>query len=445
MSTTHPDAATARPRTRSATLVILLCWLIVVFDGYDLIVYGTTLPHILKEPDWGLTSSTAGFIGSLAFAGMLVGALAAGDLADRLGRRRTILWMTFWFSLFTGLCYFAPNREIFGLFRFIAGVGLGGLVPSSNALTAEFVHPKNRSAVSTVMMSGVPIGGSIAALLGLAMLPRVPVPGDDWRMMYAVAFVAVLILLPICYKFLPESPAWLRAHGHADRADAIEDQFGLEHKEHSAEEHAPGIGSILRGRWLLPSIMFALATVATLLAWYGLGTWLPGLMQSDKRFDMGSPLSFLLALNIGAVIGSIVTAWAGVRFGPLRSAVVAAALAGIGLMFLLTYPSSLLPIYGALILAGVGTHGTQCLIIAAIASHYPAKLRGAGLGFGLGIGRIGAVAAPQVGGWLLAAGYGVGGNFTMFAGAAFVAAALLLVTMFVTKPSGEVVMDTMAH
>ncbi|MDY7782069.1 MFS transporter, partial [Burkholderia pseudomallei] len=151
--------------TRSPWLVILLCWLIVVFDGYDLIVYGTTLPLVMAEPGWNLDAGAAGFLGSLAFAGMLIGALIAGDLADRLGRRRTILWATLWFSLFTALIYFAPNREIFGLFRFIAGVGLGGLVPSANALTAEFVKSRHRSAVSTVMMSGVPIGGSAAALL----------------------------------------------------------------------------------------------------------------------------------------------------------------------------------------------------------------------------------------------------------------------------------------
>lgn len=426
---------------RPAWIVSALCWLIVVFDGYDLIVYGTTLPQLLKEPGWHLTPSTAGFIGSLAFAGMLVGALAAGELADRLGRRRTILWMTFWFSLFTALCYVAPNREIFGLFRFIAGVGLGGLVPSANALTAEFVHPKNRSAVSTIMMSGVPIGGSLAALLGLVILPA-----HGWRPMYAVAFLAVLVLLPICIKFLPESPTWLRAHGRVAEAEAVEHQWSLTHIEHHEDDHKPGLATILRGQWLGATIMFALATLATLFAWYGLGTWLPQLMRSDQRFDMGNPLGFLLALNLGAVIGSFVTAWAGVKFGPLRSAIVAAALAAVGLAYLLTFPTSILPIYAALILAGVGTHGTQCLIIAAIASHYPPKLRGAGLGFGLGMGRIGAVLAPQIGGWLLAAGYGVAGNFVAFATAAGLAAILLAITAATTKPSSsKPVMGELAH
>lgn len=420
-------------RPRPAWLVTLLCWLIVVFDGYDLIVYGTTIPSLLKEPGWKLTPATAGFIGSLAFAGMLVGALAAGYLADRLGRRRTILWATLWFSVFTALGAVATSPELFGVVRFVAGLGLGGLVPSANALTAEFVSRRHRSSVSTIMMSGVPIGGSAAALIGLWLLPTY-----GWRAMYAVAVAAVVVLLPLCVAFLPESPTWLRAHGRIGEAVAVETRYGVTHDESehpvSAEAHRPGFRSILTGQWRRPTVLFALATVATLFAWYGLGTWLPKLMASDARFDMGKPLHFLLALNLGAVIGSVVTAWAGVRFGPLRSAIWAAAGAAVGLAFLLTYPNQLLVVYGALILAGVGTHGTQCLIIAAVASHYPPTLRGTSLGFALGVGRIGAVLAPQVGGWLLAANLGVGSNFLAFSIAAGVAAVLLLVTQLKTRP-----------
>ena len=435
-TTPHPDTAarTGRlARRRPAWLVILLCWLIVVFDGYDLIVYGTTIPPLLKEPGWRLTPASAGFIGSLAFAGMLVGALGAGYLADRLGRRRTIIWCTVWFSVFTALCAVAQTPESFGAFRFVAGLGLGGLVPSANALTAEFVSRRRRSAVSTVMMSGVPIGGSAAALIGLSLLPA-----HGWRSMYAVAVLAVLVLLPLCLAFLPESPTWLRTRGRVDEAYAVEARYALTHdaSEHvGAAGNRPGFGAILTGQWRRPTVLFAAATVATLFAWYGLGTWLPKLMASDSRFDMGQPLHFLLALNLGAVLGSVVTAWAGMRFGPLRSAIWAAAAAAVGLAFLLTYPSDLLPVYGALILAGVGTHGTQCLIIAAVANHYPPSLRGTSLGFALGVGRIGAVLAPQVGGWLLAANLGVASNFLAFAIAAGVAAVLLLVTLLATRPS----------
>jgi AAHS family benzoate transporter-like MFS transporter len=397
--------------TRSAGLVIALCWFIVVFDGYDLIVYGTTIPSLLEEPGWNLTPGTAGTIGSLAFVGMLVGALAAGTLADRVGRRRAIIGCVAWFTVCTGLCAFATSPETFGALRFLAGLGLGGLVPSANALTSDFVPERRRSVVATVMMSGVPIGGSLAAVIGIGAIPAF-----GWRSMYLFSFSG-LVLLVLLVALLPESTAWQHSRG---RTGAVR----------------PGVRALLQPPYARATTLFAAASVATLLAWYGLGTWLPKLMTADGRFDLGSnPLTFLLALNLGAVAGSVLTAWAATRIGPLRSAVGAAAAAAVGLAFLVTYPTSAGLVYAALILAGVGTHGTQCLIISAVANHYPAHLRGTSLGFALGAGRIGAVAAPQVGGWLLGAGFGVGSNFLLFAGAAAASAVLLFVTHLATRPA----------
>ncbi|WP_219414422.1 MFS transporter [Pseudonocardia nigra] len=410
--------ATTSSGHRAAITVTVLCWVLVVFDGYDLIVYGTVLPALLAEPGWGLTPATAGLLGSLAFAGMLVGALLAGFLCDRLGRRWTILACTVWFSVFTALCAVATGPEMFGAFRLLAGIGLGGLVPSANALGAEFVAPRRRSLVATLMMSGVPIGGSLAALIGIVVLP-----GHGWRPMFAIALLAVVVVLPICVFRLPESPAWLRSHGRSTEAERVEQRFGLVPEEGGVVERV-GVSALVRAPFLRPTVLFALATLATLFAWYGLGTWLPQLMRT-AGFDLGPALAFLLALNLGAVLGSLVSAWGGVRFGPVPTGVVACLAAAGGLLLLLTGPGSAVS-YLALVFAGVGTHGTQCLIIAAVASHYPAALRGSALGSALGVGRIGAVAAPQVGGLLLAAGFGVDANFLVFAIAAALAGLVLL-------------------
>lgn len=452
MTTTLSSVRTTA-QTKPAWLVIVLCWLIVVLDGYDLIVFGTTLPTILQEP-WGMDATQAGFLGSLVFVGALFGALGAGDIADRLGRRNTILVSGFIFTLFTVLIYFAPNREVFGIFRFIAGFGLGGLVPSANAITAEFVSVKYRSFVSTIMMSGIPIGGSIAALLGLVMLPN---PG--WRMMYAVAALG-FVILAIGWFVLPESPSWLSSKGRHDAARRVAEQWGVTHTLDevvasedptsteafaSAESPRPqGLAALFSKRWGLATTMFALASIFTLFTWYGLGTWLPKLMGSDAHYStlMFNALLFLLSLNIGAVIGSFATAWAGVRFGPLPSGIAAAILAAIGLAFLLTYPDNALIANFALVLAGIGTHGTQCLVLAAIASHYPAALRGKALGFASGMGRIGAITAPILGGALVTSAganvsQGTSSNFIMFAVGAALAAATLFITLVVSRPAAK--------
>jgi MFS transporter, AAHS family, benzoate transport protein len=394
----YSPGASARFSKRSAAAV-LVCWLLVVFDGYDLIVYGTVQSSLITDTGWGLTKATAGTVGSMAFLGMMIGAIFAGRMSDSWGRRRTIIACAALFSLFTILCAFSPNAFVFGGLRLLAGIGLGGLVPSANALVAELVPAKWRSTIATLMMSGVPIGGSIAAVAGIPLIPAF-----GWPVMFLVAAVALLVVVPLGIRFLPETLA--------------EPRPGAKNANQTG-----GFKSLLRAPYLGMSLLFAVSTLVTLFAWYGLGTWLPNLMQL-AGYNLGSALTFALALNLGAVVGSVATAWAGTRFGPIPTAIAAAAVAAVALAVLVAGPPVGL-VYLMLVLAGVGTHGTQCLIIAAVASHYPAHLRGTALGWALGVGRIGAVAAPQVGGLLLAAGLGVNSNFLAFAGAAAVAAILL--------------------
>ena len=377
---------------RRAAITVTVCWLFVVFDGYDLIVYGNVIGSLQKE--WGISASTAGTLGSLAFLGMMIGAVLAGRLSDQIGRRNAIVGCAIVLSVFTAACAFAPGPFVFGILRLIAGLGLGGLVPTANALAAELVPDRWRSPVATLMMSGVPLGGSAAALIGMSVIPA-----WGWQPMFLLALVPLALLVPLAGFVFP-----------AARVD------------HAG--HPVGFRVLLGERYRTLSILFAIATVFTLLAWYGLGTWLPKLMQSTGS-DLGSALTFALALNLGAVLGSVVTAWAGARFGAVRTAVVAALIAGGALLLLVTSPTTGM-IYAIFVLAGVGTHGTQCLIIAAVASAYPAPLRGTALGWALGVGRIGAVAAPQIGGWLIAAGLGANSNFILFGVSALIASMVLI-------------------
>ena len=280
---------------------------------------------------------------------------------------------------------------------------------------AELVPEKWRSTIATLMMSGVPIGGSIAALVGIPLIPAF-----GWPVMFLVAVVALVVVIPLGIRYLPETLAPTKT-GVAGGGTAKE---------------AVGFGSLLRAPYLGISLLFAIGTLVTLFAWYGLGTWLPNLMQL-AGYNLGSALTFALALNLGAVAGSVLTAWAGTRFGPIPTAIAAAAVAAVALVVLVTGPPVAV-VYFMLVLAGVGTHGTQCLIIAAVASHYPAHLRGTALGWALGVGRIGAVAAPQAGGLLLAAGLGVNSNFLAFAGAAAAAAVLIAAVGIKIKKSTAV-------
>ncbi|MBS9373187.1 MFS transporter [Rhodococcus sp. B50] len=399
----HPPNETSPTRAggsitlpRAHVIAVIVCWLFVVFDGYDLIVYGNVISSLQDE--WGISSSTAGTLGSLAFVGMMIGAVLAGRLSDAIGRKNAVIGCVVVLSVFTALCAVAPGPAIFGALRLVAGIGLGGLVPTSNALAAELVPDKWRAAVATMMMSGVPIGGSIAALVGIPVIPN-----WGWRPMFAFALIPLFVLVPLAIKVLPKHAV---PSTHPDSSEG-------------------GFKELLGSRFRAISIMFAAVTVVTLLAWYGLGTWLPKLMQGEGT-DLGNALTFSLALNLGAVAGSFITAWGGVRWGSVPTSIIAALIAGVALLTLLLDPP-VAAVYLIFVLAGVGTHGTQALIIAAVASYYPDHLRGTALGWALGVGRIGAVAAPQIGGWLLAAGLGANSNFVLFGVSALISSLLLTV------------------
>ncbi|WP_453985256.1 MFS transporter [Brevibacterium casei] len=398
MTETLSTQAPVRSEARRWAAVVI-CWLLIVMDGYDLIVYGAVQNSLIEGTDWGLTPSSAGTLGSLAFLGMMIGAVVAGRLSDSLGRRRTILACAIVFAIATVACALAPNPATFGALRLIAGLGLGGLVPSANALTAELIPPRWRGSMATLMMSGVPLGGTIAALTGIWLIPAL-----GWRSMFWVTAISFVVIV-IAFKVLPET---------STTRDST-----------APTREKAGFRTILGVPWLSFSILFALTTLFTLFAWYGLGTQLPKIMR-DSGADLGPALAFTLALNLGAVVGSVLTAWAGDRFGILPTATVSAAVAGIGLVSLMGGTTATLAIYVALVLAGIGTHGTQSLIIGAIASHYPEHLRGTALGWALGVGRIGAVLAPQVSGILL----GLNGvppamNFLLFGGAALLSSLVL--------------------
>ena len=165
----------------------------VIFDGYDLIVYGNVISSLLRE--WRISPATAGTLGSLAFLGMMIGAVLAGRLSDALGRKRAIIGCAVVLSVFTALCALATGPVMFGALRLIAGIGLGGLVPTANALAADLIQPKWRGPVATMMMSGVPIGGSIAALLAIPVIPRF-----GWQAMFLFALLPLIVLVPVAIR-----------------------------------------------------------------------------------------------------------------------------------------------------------------------------------------------------------------------------------------------------
>src|SRR5690606_3731620 len=286
-------------------LVMCLCALLLIFDGYDLFIYGVVLPVIMQE--WGLTPLQAGALGSYALFGMMFGALIFGTLADRIGRKKGIAICFLLFSGATVLNGFASTPTEFGIFRFLAGLGCGGLMPNVVALMNEYAPKKLRSTLVAIMFSGYPLGGMFSAGLGIYMLPRF-----GWEAMFFAAAVPLLLLPVILWK-LPESVGFLVRQGRTEQArkllNRIDPSLALGAGDELVMTEVKGksasVLELFRDGRGVRTLSIWIAFFCCLLMVYALGSWLPKLM-ANAGYSLGSSLSFLVALNLGGMFGAII-------------------------------------------------------------------------------------------------------------------------------------------
>lgn len=393
--------------------VLFWCLLIIIFDGYDLAIYGVALPLLMSQ--WSLTSVQAGWLASSALFGMMFGAIGFGTLSDKLGRKKTIMLCVLLFAGFTFLGAFANHPVQFAILRFLAGLGIGGVMPNVVALTSEFAPKRIKSTLVAVMFSGYAIGGMASALLGKAL---VPIYG--WQIVFMLAGIPVL-LLPIIWIMLPESLFYLKRKNRDDEAKKIiaklnptyaNTDFTIEPIVSHAQDNAPLKALFQQGR-TTSTLMFWLAFFMCLLMVYALASWLPKLMIG-AGYSLGASMLFLFALNIGGMIGAI---GGGILADKFHIKPVLVGMFSIGAisLILLGFKSPAPVLYTLITIAGASTIGSQILLYTFVAQYYPSSVRSTGMGFASGVGRIGAIAGPVLTGALLSLQLAHQMNFMMIA------------------------------
>lgn len=406
-------------------LVVALCALLLIVDGYDVFVAGTVLPTLIAE--WGLTKPQAGALQAWALFGMMFGALFFGPLADRIGRKKGIAISFLLFTVSTLLTGFANSPGEFKIFRFVAGLGCGGLMPNAVALMNEYAPKRLRGTMVAIMFSGYSVGGMVAAGLGIGLIPQF-----GWKPMFFVAALPLLLLPVILWK-LPESLGFLIRQGEQERAKQIYAKLApaaaLGRDDRLVFSETKGasasIAELFRHQRTLRTLMLWTAFFCCLLLVYLLSSWLPKVLQEAGYAEKASLLS-LFSLNFGGMAGAIVGGWLGDRFG-LPKVVVGffvAATASIALIGL-NPPAGIL--FLMVFVAGATTIGTQILLYASVAQLYNLSVRSTGLGWASGVGRIGAIVGPTLGGVLLAQEFPLQQNFLIFSIPAAIAALAMLV------------------
>jgi len=391
---------------------VAICLITTICDGFDINIFGLIIPTLMK--DWNIGPAQIGILGSWGMFGMIFGSLFFGPLADKIGKKLSIMIGTGIYVLFTVMCGFASTVQEFAIYRFIAGFALAGVFPLAVAFTSEFSPKPIRSRLTVWVTSGMAVGTVIAALVGMVVIAPY-----GWRAMFY--FSAVMVLLLIAQYNLPESLSFLKQKGKNAEIGRILEKIEPTFKATAEDDYQldakdPGKGNVLSlfadgmGK---NTILFWLIMVSNYIFIYGVLMWLPKLMTM-LGWSLNASLFFTMTWNLGFVLGIPLSGYLQDTYGGKRTlqiglVVLAALVSCIGFL-----PNPYM-LAICLFLTGAAQHGLSGVVGSYIAQSYPPSFRGTGTTWGYGAGRIGGTAGPIIGGMLVAMNLSVGYNLMFFA------------------------------
>lgn len=397
------ESALERQRVGKLQLrVALLCALVQAFDGYDITSIGLATPSLIHF--WSLPPAAFAKAFIMSSVGILVGALASGPLGDRIGRKPLLVASTAIIGTFSLLSAFAPSLAALVVLRFFTGIGIGGAMPATVALTSDYTPERHRASFIMWMFCGNTIGGFVGGQLAAQMLPHF-----GWQSIFLVGGVAPLLLVPVLVLALPESPRFLLARGSASPgALRVLGGLGLEPASAGGAEvdvaRGNPVTALFGSGFARLTVLLWIMFFAGLLDLYLLGYWLPAVLHLSGLSPADSAFAASMQ-TAGGVVSILALGPLSRRFGAERVLSLSFALGALFIAAIalpgLPYALLLLAIFGA----GAGTIGSQLAANALCATLYPARIRSTGIGWALGVGRLGGIVGPALGGALIAAGW----------------------------------------
>ncbi|HLF11284.1 MAG TPA: aromatic acid/H+ symport family MFS transporter [Gammaproteobacteria bacterium] len=414
--------------------VFVLCMACLIMDGFDVQAMGYVAPAVLR--DWGLPGSRLGPVFAAANFGVLIGALGFSMLADKIGRRPVLVWSTLFFSVMTLATAYAQNIEQLLWLRFISGIGMGCIIPNATALVGEFSPKQSRvtlmMCITVGFTAGAAIGGFVAAWL---------IPAFGWRSVFIfggavplVIAIAMLWGLPESLQFLAvrktrldQLARWLKQLDPTIRIDAATQYVANE----TSRSGVPILHLFREGRAPF-TILLWMVNFTNILVLYSLSNWLPTIVTS-MGYDTQTAVLVGTLLQVGGTIGTFGLAWLIARKGFTPMLAVTFAVATVSIAFIGQPGITLTLLCVIVFIAGWCIVGGQPGVNAMSATFYPTYMRSTGVGAGLGVGRIGAIVGPYVGGVLLAHQWAPQQLFWAAAIPAFISTLIMLALRFVLK------------
>lgn len=424
-STSSASSAAVRAArgAKNPAVITVLCWFAMLLDGFDLVVLGVAIPSMMEDTRWNFGAAEATLVSTSGLVGMMLGALIISFLTDKFGRRRVLMLAVTLFSIFTFFLAFTNSVALFVILRFLAGAGLGGALPTAIALVTEFRGATKSGSASTTLMTGYHVGAVATAFLGIVMIEPL-----GWHSLFIAGALPALVLVPAMYFLLPESPQYLKTVGRVDEAKAIAAQFNIPLEDELGEKHAAEIENNNTMKVLLGPT-FRRNTLAIwgtsfmgLLLVYGMNTWLPQIMR-DADYDLGNSLAFLMVLNIGAVVGLLISGRIADKYSPRKTSLVWFVASAVFLA-LLAVKLPLIALYIMIFLTGVFVFSSQVLVYGFVGENHPSSVRASAMGLSAGVGRLGAISGPMLGGLLVAQGLAYPWGFFAFSTVGLIGAAI---------------------
>jgi MFS transporter, AAHS family, 4-hydroxybenzoate transporter len=417
VSDTHDGAGTAathRPTIDVSALVerqkpggfaiglIAWCFLIVLIDGYDQVAVAYSAPALIAA--WHTNAAGFGHVFGFGLFGVLVGSLLLGFSGDRFGRRRTIIYGTLWFGLLTLASARASSLGEMTLLRFLAGIGMGGVVPNTVALVSEYAPKARRATWITLMFSGFSIGAGGGGAVASWLLPHY-----GWQVIFVVGGIAAVAVAFASFALLPESIRFLIMNGRDPQQIArLARRLGADESANAAARYLlddesqtrrASVAALFGNELRLVTPLLWIVFVLNSLALHFLQNWLP-ILLSLSHLEPVRAAQVAMMFPVGGTVGALALSRCVDRYG--MAVVLTLAVLGCPIAASLGMSMPVALLFAAVFASGVCVIGTQFGLYAVAGIVYPTTLRSAGVGSAIGVGKLGSVAGSMLGGILLA-------------------------------------------
>ena len=421
------------PFSKYQWMILALCFVTVAMDGFDTAIIGFIASDLVQE--WGVQKSDLGPVMSAALVGLAVGALTAGPMADRIGRKKVLVLSILVFGGFSLVTAFATNLTQLTLLRFLTGLGLGAAMPNAATLMSEYAPERRRALLVNLMFVGFPIGSSMGGFISAWLIPHY-----GWQSVLILGGVMPLALAVLLIFLLPESARYMVVKNQPQhkiaailkRIAPVADKTSFVLQEAGQVKEKSALGVIFSPRYAVGTVMLCLTYFMGLLIFYLLTSWLPLLIrETGASLSQASIITALFPLGGG--IGVLILGALMDKLNPNKVVAVGYVLTGV-FVCLVGFSTNSLVLMGVMVfIAGTIMNGAQSSMPALAAGFYPTQGRATGVAWMLGLGRFGGILGAFSGAFLMQAELSFQTIFTLLAIPALVSALALLVKHIVSQ------------